>query len=360
MNSSSLHASRLARGLISRRQLLALAGLGLAGAAAGLAGCGQSANASQAGTAASAGATAAGTKNVNFGFAGDAAEESLLWNGAVAQKEGYLDDELGKAGYAATVTGFSQGGPRINEALSSGALDFAEYGDLPIYTARSQGVAIKVIGVANSRSEYGVCAGKSSGIKELKDLVGKKVVVGFGTVNHHYLWSALKKQGISIGDLELFNSASDGPSMIASGQADAFAGPLTVLNVAVNKGVGDIIASSRDDESLSSTYLYVVREQFLADEPEAATALLRALKSAYDFATKNEDKTYDDISRKSMSADQIRQAYGYDTFDNFNPQVTDTVRAKLEDLGEFAFENQLVKQKVDLDDLIDNGPYEQA
>lgn len=357
MNSSP-HAPRLARGLISRRQLLALAGLGLAGAAAGLAGCGQSANASQAGGSPTSGTAAA--KNINFGFAGDAAEESLLWNGAVAQKEGYLDDELGKAGYAATITGFSQGGPRINEALSSGALDFAEYGDLPIYTARSQGVGLKVIGVANSRSEYGVCAGKNSGIKELKDLVGKKVVVGFGTVNHHYLWSALKKQGISIDDLQLFNSSSDGPSMVASGQADAFAGPLTVLNVAVTKGVGDIISSSRGDESLSSTYLYVAREQFLKDEPNAAVALLRALKSGYDFARKNQDKTYEDVSRKSMTADQIRQAYGYDTFDNFNPQVTDTVRAKLEDLGEFAFENQLVKQKVNLDDLIDDGPYEQA
>ena len=57
----------------------------------------------------------------------------------IADNQGFLKEELEKAGYEPEVTGFAQAGPAINEAFASEEIDMAIYGDLPATVAKSNG-----------------------------------------------------------------------------------------------------------------------------------------------------------------------------------------------------------------------------
>ena len=340
---------------LSRRAFVA----GGIAAALALAGCGQQNQTSASAASATSGAST-GSKVVRIGFAGNAGEVSLIESAAVAYKEGFLDEELGKVGYTAQYQGFSQAGPAINEAFSSSSLDVAEYGDLPGYTVASKGIGVKAFATATSQNDMGILVAPNSGISTVADLKGKRVVVGFGTVMQRYLLESLAKENISANDLSLINSVMDGPTMIAGGQADAFVSVLSMLYPLEQKGTGTVVITSKDDESLSATILFFGRDQYLKENLDAAKAIIRALKRAKDYAAQNPDKARDDLATKTTTGDTIAKVYDDDTFASFDPKISDDVKAKLEGLGEFAIQNKIVTKQVSVDDLVDTSYYEEA
>ena len=60
--------------------------------------------------------------------------------GTFAYTQGYLEEELNAVGYTFDPYIFKQTGPEVNEALASGDLDGAIYGDLPAFTSKSNGM----------------------------------------------------------------------------------------------------------------------------------------------------------------------------------------------------------------------------
>lgn len=86
---------------------------------------------------------------------------------------------------------------------------------------QSSGIDVKIFASYSANYPFAVLAGKNSGIKSVKELKGKKVAVGFGTTPYMFLSRQLSNNGLSIHDVEVVNTAADGPAMIASGQVDA-------------------------------------------------------------------------------------------------------------------------------------------
>ena len=355
---SSLNVSALQRANrpfnrpFSRRSFLTIAGISLASTALALTGCGN-----QSAGAATSGAAGGGLKKVRIGVPG--ADGTLLESALIAQRKKYLEDELKKVGYEPAYQGFAQAGPAINEAFSSGSLDITEYADFPGYSAIAKGIDIKAFAVTNSSSQFGVYASKASGASELKDLKGKKIVVGFGTAIHHYLLNALKAVGLSSQDVELINSTMDGPTMVASGQADAYTSVLYAIYAQQSKIPGKLVASTLDHDELTSTFLMLYRSEYAKENPKVAPAIVRALKRAYEEATSKPEEAYKQLVTASIPEEVLRKAYPSD-FKYFNPQITDDVKKKVESLGEFMVANKLAARKVTADEYFDTEVYQKA
>ena len=340
---------------LSRRGFVAMTASALMMGALALTGCGASGGASAAG--ASSSATASGLKPVRIGVPGQ--DGTLTYAAGIAQKLGYLEEELKKVGYAPVYSGFAQAGPAINEAFASGALDIAEYGDLPGYGAIAKGVGIRAFALANARVPFGIFATTASGVKAPKDLAGKRIVVPLGTVTHQYLLETLDAAGVSAKDVELMNATYDGPSIINAGQADAAVAPLESLYAGYGKAKGAVIATSNDQGAFSATYPVYYRTAFHKENPKVAPAIARALERAGKLAQSDASKAADALVTKAFTRAIVDKTFP-NGFAAFDPRITDAVKQQIERLGSFMEENKLAKKSVSASAFFDERVVKEA
>lgn len=336
----------------TRRQVLA-ATAALFGSSL-LAGCGGG-KAGSAGNAKSSGSTGADSdaksgKPVVFGAPSDSG--TLVELSLIAQRENFIEDELGKVGYYPKYIGFAQAGPAINEGLVSAQIDMTTYGDLPALTALSKGTDVKAIAVVNSAYPFAILASTKSGIKSVGDLKGRRVAAGLGTPTYQFLESELSNNGLSIKDVQLVNTVTDGLTMMASGQLDAVVSNASALYRAEEQGAGTVITTA-DDGATRSVYMLVGRSEFLDKNPDAAEATVRALRRAYEFVRKNDDQTYKDLVQKEMTEEIQRKVYSDTTFPSFDPEFTDEARKGIEATAKFMKSAGLVDREPDVSKLID-------
>lgn len=334
---------------ISRRSFLSASCLGIA-SIIGLSACGQSTSANQSSQTQAAQDT--GSKVVRFGAPSD--QSGLIEVAGIAQKEGFIDEELQKVGYTAQYTGFAQAGPALNEAFSSSAIDFATYGDLPALTALSNGVGLEAVANINSHYGFGIAAGTSTNIASVADLKGKRVVVPLGTPTYLYLLNELKAAGLKDTDIQAVNSVMDGPTLVASQQAEAYVSITAMVYATEAKGVTKVIATS-DDDPTSANYFMFARKEFAAANPDATKAVIKALRRAFDFAKSNYDKAITDLSGNLVPEDVARKIYTDPQFPTFDPEITDAVRKNVEATAQFMSDYSLVKQPVDLTSFYDTS-----
>ena len=285
---------------------------------------------------------------------------SLTENAAIAQKESFFEEELEKVGYYPEYQAFAQAGPAINEAFSSKAIDFAAYGDLPAVTAKSNGIDIKVIATTSSNMGYSVVIDNDLEISSIADLKGKKVVVGFGTAPYKYFSDLLEKNGLTLEDVEIVNSATDGPTMLPAKQADAFVtaeGPALLYQAS---GIGKVFDTSDVADELSSLFVLAGRTEFIEENPEVAQALVTALQRAYEFAQENPDKVYEDLATDSFPAEIQKQVYNDTSFVGFNPEIDEKTVEKTEGLVAFLKANSIITNDVAVDEFLDTSVYEKA
>lgn len=278
----------------------------------------------------------------------------------IAQELGYFEEELGKVGYKPQYTGFTGAGPALNEALASGALDIALYGDLPAITAKSSGIDVKIFAAYSTNFPFAVLIGKNSGITSVKELKGRKIAVGFGTVPYEYLSKLLEKNGLSIKDVEIVNTASDGPTMLASGQVDAVVTSDTAVRIYEQKGIGTTLISSNNDEAISGLLIADATTKYIQSDREAVVAVTKALNRAYEYAKANPDDALEKLVTTNYTKELLAVTYSDKSFSYFNPEITDSVKSRIATTKEFMLNNKLISSDINVDNLIDNSIYNDA
>ena len=104
-----------------------------------------------------------------------------------------------------------------------------------------------------------------------------------------------------------------------------------------------------------------VRTEFLEENPEAGTAIVRALIRAQAFAAENPEEIYALFADSNYSADVYRSVYSFDTsFSYFDPEITPDCVDKLKSLNEYALEKGLITSSVDVDAIVDTSYYAAA
>jgi sulfonate transport system substrate-binding protein len=137
---------------------------------------------------------------------------------------GTLEKRLAEKGVSVKWTEFPSG-PVLLEALNVGSIDFGTVGEAPPIFAQAAGANLVYVGhePASPASEA-IVVPKTSAIRSLADLKGKKIALNKGSNVHYLLVKALEKAGIAYADVQtIFLPPADARAAFERGAVDAWA-----------------------------------------------------------------------------------------------------------------------------------------
>ena len=202
-------------------------------------------------------------------------------------------------------------GPAMLPALAAGEVDLGLMGDFPATTGFINGLPIELIFVQSVLpSDVRLVANPAAGIKELKDLKGKKIAVAIGSTSHSHMLIALKSAGLSDADVTLVNVPPAG--MVAAytaGQVDAIFSWEPATGEIEQQG-GKVLATT---ESLGMmTGLFgVASKPYLAGHADDVQKFLRAWSIALSDYQKDPAKVLAyEAKRLNQSVDYLQALLG--------------------------------------------------
>jgi NitT/TauT family transport system substrate-binding protein len=175
--------------------------------------------------------------------------------------------------------------------LSNGEVDVA--GPMSEYVLAGEGLkgASAQALASIDRLEFTfVVARKDHGIASATDLRGRRVGVVRGTSPEFYLSRFLELHGIDPEEVDLVDTASlpTGAEMMVRGDVDALVSPEPYASQAAEQ-LGDKAVMWSAQSSQPAYSLLVTRRDWIADHPDAAHRLLRAVDEAVDHIAQNPD-----------------------------------------------------------------------
>jgi len=102
---------------------------------------------------------------------------------------------------------FDSGGA-VNEAITSGDIDFGLAGSSPVSRGLSTGIGYKVVWIHDVIGDAEALAVKSD-ITSIKDLVGKTIATPFASTSHYSLLAALNDAGVDPTKVKIIDSEPD-------------------------------------------------------------------------------------------------------------------------------------------------------
>lgn len=191
----------------------------------------------------------------------------------VARTNGWIEEALKKENVAVQWTDF-EAGPPMNESFSAGQQDIGVIGDIPAVSAVAAGQDNVYIADINGGPAYAVLVKPDSPIQSVADLKGKKVGTVVGSTSQNLLEKLLKKNGLTIQDVELVNiSAGDAQTVLANGNVDAVSiWEPTVTRLEANKTAR--ILADGTDVGFKGVNVIFARNQFIKDHPDIAKIIL--------------------------------------------------------------------------------------
>lgn len=281
----------------------------------------------------------------------------------LAQEQGYLEEELKAVGYELNILGFAQAGPAINEAIASGEVDIANYGNLPATVAKSNGVGVSIIGISDNQSNLSVLVKSDSGIESVKDLEGKIVNVGKGTILEQYWDRLVEEYGIDVSKIQIVNDMASGSATLLSGNVDAWinASQYEYL-LAKQEPVKSVESTVTSHPEWAGETIFAVRDDFKKEHPEVVTAFLTAYIRGYNYALEHEDEAYQSLVSDVLDVETAKLLYGNvdPLFSNFSAEITDSEVERYKELNDFLVEKGLVGNSVAPEDILDKSFYEEA
>jgi sulfonate transport system substrate-binding protein len=111
------------------------------------------------------------------------------------------------------------------EALNAGAIDVGYVGNAPFFFAYATGVPARIISVVRQNSDgLAIVVPAKSPIQKVRDLKGRRIGTGRGSIGHYLVLATLEKAGLRVEDVNLvFLGPIDARAALSSGAIDAWA-----------------------------------------------------------------------------------------------------------------------------------------
>lgn len=275
----------------------------------------------------------------------------------VGKAKGFYEKEMAKEGAKVEWIPFLSG-PVMIEAAAGDRVDLLGVGNMPVLTARSGGIDIKVIAkAAFNPATNAVLVRPDSPIKTLADLKGKKVAAQIGSSVHYFLYQLLTPLGLSIQDLQLVNLAGpdQGPAL-QSGAVDAIVLWMPYRTQLEKAGKARALADSAHVPG--SLSFYATRGAFGTANPALVEAFLRATKVTNDYMKKHPKESLELLAKdsqfpKDILAESLR---GFD----WSMEVTPKDVAEMKDIKDFLKANKVLRNDFDIHELFDGRYLQQA
>lgn len=196
-------------------------------------------------------------------------------------------------------------GPAMLPALAAGEIDIGLMGDFPATTGFINGLPIQLMLVQSVLpSDVRLVANPAAGIKELKDLKGKKIAVAIGSTSHSHMLIALKSAGLAEADVTLVNVPPSG--MVAAytaGQVDAIFSWEPATGEIEQQG-GKVLATT-ESLGLMTGLFGVGSKAYLTDHAQDVQKFLRAWSIAL------ADYQKDPVKVLAYEAKRLNQSVDY-------------------------------------------------
>lgn len=281
----------------------------------------------------------------------------------LAEKQNYLKEELEAVGYKLHVYGFAQAGPAINEAFAGKSIDIAIYGNLPPLVLKSNGVDVSVVAMNDSELDQCIVVPKGSTIQTVKELKGKTVINGKGTILDEYFRKVLQSNDLKLEDINVINDVANATATFTSGNADALViSYLQALLIDEQFPLQFIETTTDNNKELAGQLVLVARNEFLQEHPDVMKAFIKAYIRGYQYAINNNEEAFEAFVNEKVSLDFVKQIYGSKekVFSNLSGEITEKDIQRLQEVNTFLLENGLISKSVDLNDFVDDSFYKEA
>jgi sulfonate transport system substrate-binding protein len=185
---------------------------------------------------------------------------------AILKTNGELEKALAPLGITVTWREFTSGLPLL-EAINIGSVDFgADVADtVPIFAQAAGAKLAYVAEEAASPSAQAILIPRSSSIKTLADLKGKKVAVTKGAGSHYLLLVALAKAGLGFKDINAaYLTPADGRIAFVGNSVDAWVTWDPFLSSALKRSEAQVLADGSN--GLASYKRYYLASAAYADK----------------------------------------------------------------------------------------------
>lgn len=122
----------------------------------------------------------------------------------VAKEKGWFEEALKEEGVGVDYTTFQSLAP-INESFSTGRIDIVFEAEIPAIIGRAAGADVRIAAMLSEVKADEIVVPKSSDVKTIADLKGKKIAVLSGTGYHYALIKSLGKHGLTRRDVTIVN-----------------------------------------------------------------------------------------------------------------------------------------------------------
>ncbi|WP_210246258.1 aliphatic sulfonate ABC transporter substrate-binding protein [Aureimonas fodinaquatilis] len=271
----------------------------------------------------------------------------------LARENGWVEEELAKSGREDVKVEWAQfaGGPPVNEAFASGAIDVAALGDSPAIAGHAAGIDTRLVGLAYKGGAAQALLVKSdSEYQTVSELAGKNVATLRGGNVHELLVLVLNEAGLEISDVEFVNlGLQDMETSLLRGDIQAALVWDPVFTRLETEGKARVL---RDGAGLKNNLNPVVASADLIEtDPDLVKAYLNALNRGADFIRENPEEAANTLSPIfALTPDQLLVAFERS---EFSPQVTDEVEAEITRSIAFMLENRLIRQSFEVNDFVD-------
>ncbi|MGJ9403944.1 ABC transporter substrate-binding protein [Arthrobacter sp. KK5.5] len=212
----------------------------------------------------------------------------------------YLGVEEGlfeKEGLELTLT-LAQGGAAIVPAITSGQMDFGFSNVTSMIVARSKGLPLKMVAAGanttgNVEDDFAAVMTKpDSGIKEVADLVGKKVGVNtLNNISDSTVSEAVKQAGGDPAGVDFVEMPfPDMVGQLAKGNVDAIAAVEPFVTIAEGDGNERVFSNYAAPVEDLTVAVYFTSDQYVQQNPETTEKFVRAMKASLEFADANPDR----------------------------------------------------------------------
>jgi sulfonate transport system substrate-binding protein len=199
---------------------------------------------------------------------------------------GTLEQRLASKNITVKWTEFPAG-PQLLEGLNVGSVDFGTVGEAPPIFAQAAGANLVYVGnEPPSPGSEAIVVPKTSTLRSLAELKGKRVALNKGSNVHYLLVKALEKAGLSYADIQpIFLPPADARAAFERGSVDAWAIWDPFLAAAEKQLGARVLADGKD--LVANHQFYVATRPYAEKNRDIVKILIEEIAKVDEWGEKN-------------------------------------------------------------------------
>lgn len=266
----------------------------------------------------------------------------------IMKEKGLAEKTFGEKGIKVNYYEITSGAKQ-SEAIAAGSLDIASViNSASVILANAAGNPVEIFAGFSKPEKMFTIMTANPDIKTPADLKGKKIAGPKGTVLHELLVAALKKEGLSINDVEHINMGiPNAVQAMLSGKVDcALAAAASVVNA--EKNGGRVLVTC--EGYVSPLLISACSRDFAEKHPGLLKLYIDTYKEAKEWMEANIDEALALGAKvQDISMEDAKKLYGWS---NFTDSLTSADLDALEYDVNFMLEAGMIEKHIDKMDFV--------